>query len=63
MAVTIKVTWLPRQEGLEDAEIEMLTGCTGLTIIVKAFDVAVLMVTQVEFDVMKHVTISPFTGV
>jgi len=52
VAVAVNVTWLPRQEGFDEAVIEMLTGCIGLTIMVMAFEVAVLIVTQVEFEII-----------
>ena len=55
----MKVTLNPAQEGFEDAATDTLTGRLGLTVIVTELDVAGLPETQLAFEVITHVTISP----
>ena len=59
----MKVTGVPSHTGLAEAEIEMLTGSSGLTIIVTGDEVAGLSAEQVASDVSTHVTASLFAGV
>ena len=63
VGVAVKVTDVPEQTGLADAEIDMLTGKFGFTVMVTALLVAGLPVAQVEFDVNSQVTTSPVVGV
>ena len=60
VGVAVNVTEVPVQivvPGL--AAMLTLTGRFGLTVIVRAFDVAGLPVAQVAFEVSWHVTMSP----
>lgn len=57
--VAVKVTLDPAQDGFEDAAIDTLTGRLALTVMVTAFEVAGLPETQLAFEVMEQVTISP----
>ena len=58
----MKVTVLPRQNGFDEAEIELLTDRFGLTVIVTELLVAGFPVMQVAFEVKTQVIISPLTG-
>ena len=58
----VYVTVLPMHVGLDEATTEMLTGWTGLTFMVIAFDVTWVIGAQGEFDTISQVTISPFAG-
>ena len=49
--VAVKVTDVPEQTGLAEADIDTLTGRFGLTVIVTVFDVAGLPVAQDRFEV------------
>ena len=51
VGVAVKVTEVPEQTGLEDAEIDTLTGSSGLTVIVTTFETAGLPVAQVAFEI------------
>ena len=55
------MTLVPTHIGLLDAAMLILAGRLGFTVIVIAFEVAGLPVTQVAFEVNMQVTISPFT--
>jgi hypothetical protein len=57
-----KVTEVPAQTVVADAEIETLTGRFGLTIIVTAFEIAGLPVAQVALEVKWQVMASAFKG-
>jgi hypothetical protein len=57
-----KVTEVPAQTVVADAEIETLTGRFGLTIIVTVFDIAGLPVAQVALEVNWQVMASAFIG-
>ena len=58
----MNVTEDPWQKGLADAEIEILTGRFGLTVIVIVLLVAGFPVGQRILEVRTHITMSPFTG-
>ena len=58
----VKVTDVPAHTGLADAAIEMLTGSSGLTVIVTVFETAGLPVAQVATEVSRHATASLFEG-
>ena len=60
--VAVKVTELPWQNGLTEADIVILTARFGLTVIVTVFDVAGLPLAQAAFEVRIQVTRSPLTG-
>ena len=57
-----KVTEMPAQTVVADAEIETLTGKLLLTVIVKVFEVAGLPVAQVALEVNLQVMASEFDG-
>jgi hypothetical protein len=57
-----KVTEVPAQIVVADAEIETLTGKLLLTAIVTVFEIAGLPVAQVALDVNWQVIASVFTG-
>ena len=61
--VAVKVTKVPAQTGLEDGTTDILTGSSGLTVIVTVFEMAGFPVGQVAVDVKTQVTASLFTGV
>ena len=63
VGVAVKLTETPAQTGFADAAIETLTGCSGLTVMVTALDMAGLPVGQVALEVSIQVTTSPLTGV
>ena len=63
MGVAVKVTELPRQNGFDEAEIELLTARFGLTDIVTELLVAGFPVMQVAFEIKTQLTISPLSGV
>jgi hypothetical protein len=58
--VAVKVTSSPEQIGFEDAEILILTGRLGLTVIVMVFDVAGLPLIQLALEVITQLTVLPF---
>jgi hypothetical protein len=62
MGVAVNVTLVPEQIVVEEAEILILAGSNGLTVIVTVFDVAGLPVAQVAFDVRTQVTVFPLTN-
>jgi hypothetical protein len=57
-----KVTEVPAQTVVADAEIETLTGKLPLTVIVTVFEIAGLPVAQVALEVNSQVMASEFTG-
>jgi hypothetical protein len=59
--VAVKVTLVPGQIVVDDAEILILTGRFGFTVMVTVLDVAGLPVAQVAFEVNTQVTTSLFT--
>jgi hypothetical protein len=59
----LKVTDVPAQTGFPDGVIEMLTGKSGFTVMVTAFDVAGFPVGQIALDVSTQVTTSLLTGI
>jgi hypothetical protein len=60
--VPVNVIADPRQNGLAEADIVILTGWIGFTVIVIALLVAGFPVAQTAFDVKTQVTISPLFG-
>ena len=60
VGVAVKFTLVPQQIVVAVAEILMLTGKFGFTVIVIVFDVAGLPVAQVAFEVSTQVTVFPF---
>ena len=62
VAMAVIVTDPPRQTGLDDDEIAILTGCIGLTVMVIGFEVTLMMEVQLELEVIKQVTTSPLIG-
>ena len=63
MGVARNVTGLPIQKGLEDGEMEMLTGSNGFTVIVTWLLMAGLPVVQASEDVSVQVITSPLFGI
>ena len=61
VGVAVKVTLVPAQIVVADAEILTLTGRFGFTVMVTVLDVAGLPVAQVALDVNTQVTTSLFT--
>jgi hypothetical protein len=59
--VAVKVTLVPAQIVVDDAEILTLTGRFGFTVMVTVLDVAGLPVAQVALDVNTQATTSLFT--
>ena len=59
----MKVTEVPAQTGLAEAEIDTLTGSIGFTVMVTVFEVAGLPVGQLAFEVKTQVIASLFAGV
>jgi hypothetical protein len=60
--VAEKVTEVPAQTVVADAEIETLTGKLLLTVIVTVFEIAGLPVAQVALEVSWQVMASKFIG-
>jgi hypothetical protein len=60
--MAVKVTGVPAQMLLAEAEMLTLTGNTGFTVIVIALEVAGFPVAQVSEEVNTHVTTSPSAG-
>lgn len=58
VGVAVKVTLVPEQIVVAEAEMLTLTGKFGLTVILTGFDVAGLPVAQVAFEVRTQVTTS-----
>jgi hypothetical protein len=58
-----KLTEVPAQTVVADAEIETLTGRFGLTIIVTVFEMAGFPVAQVALEVSWQEIISAFIGI
>ena len=61
--VAVNVTEVPRQNGLDKAEMEMPTGRSGLTVIITGLLVAGLPVMQASEEASVHVMASLFNGV
>jgi len=61
VGVAVKVTLVPAQIVVDDAEILTLTGRFGFTVMVTVLDVAGLPVAQVALDVNTQATTSLFT--
>ena len=62
VGVAKKVTEVPAQTVVAEAEIETLTGRFGLTVIVTVFEIAGLPVAQVALEVNWQVIASEFAG-
>ena len=62
VGVAVKVTALPEQKGFVEAEIEILTGRFGLTVIVTALLVTGFPEGQTAFEVSIQLTTSLFMG-
>jgi hypothetical protein len=60
--VAEKLTEVPAQTVVADAEIETLTGRFGLTVIITVFEIAGLPVAQVALEVNWQVIASEFAG-
>ena len=58
----MKVTEVPAQTGLAEAETDTLTGSNGFTVMVTVLEVAGLPVGQVALEVKTQVTRSLFIG-
>jgi hypothetical protein len=58
--MAVNVTLVPEHMVVADAEILMLAGKFGFTVMVTVFEVAGLPVAQVALEVITHVTISLF---
>ena len=63
VGVAVKVTEVPAQTGLAEAETETLTGRLGFTVMVRVLEVAGLPVGQVALEVSTQVTRSLLEGV
>ena len=61
--VAVNVTRVPLHTGFAEAEIEMLTGKFGFTVMMIWFDVAGFPVEHGRLDVKTQQTVSPFAGV
>jgi len=61
VGMAVKVTLVPAQIVVDDAEILTLTGRFGFTVMVTVLDVAGLPVAQVALDVNTQATTSLFT--
>jgi hypothetical protein len=62
-ADAVKVTEVPEQTVVADANTETLTGRTGLTVIVTVPDIAGLPAAQVAFEESSHAIKSLFAGI
>ena len=62
VGVAVNVTLVPEQIVVAVAEILMLTGRFGFTVMVIVFDVAGLPVAQVALEVITQVTVLPFAN-
>jgi hypothetical protein len=62
-AIAVKVTEVPEQTVVADADTETLTGRTGLTVIVTVPEVAGLPEAQVALEVNSHAIISLLAGI
>ena len=63
VGVAVKVTLVPEHMVVAVAEMLMLTGRFGFTVMVIVFEVAGLPVAQVALDVITQVTVLPFANV
>ena len=63
VGVAVKVTEVPAQTGLAEAETETLTGRLGFTVMVTVFDVEGLPVGQVTFEVRTQLIVLPLAGI
>ena len=61
--LALNVTEVPAHTGLAEGATEMLTGSSGLTIIITGLEVAGFPVAQVAFDVTTQVITLLFTGI
>ena len=63
VGVAVKVTFVPEQIVVAEAEILTLTGRLGFTVMVTVLEVAGLPVAHVAFDVMCTVIVAPLVNV
>jgi hypothetical protein len=63
VVLAVKVTDVPEQTVVAAVLIVILGAVVGVTVIVTAFDVAVVVVAHATFDVNTHVTTSLFANV
>lgn len=63
MGTAVKVTLVPEQILVDEADIVILAGRFGFTVMVTRFEEAGLPVAQVALEVNSHFTRSPFTKV
>jgi hypothetical protein len=61
--VAVKVTLVPEQIVVAEADILTLTGRLGFTVMVTVLEVAGLPVAQVAFEVMCTVIVAPLVNV
>ena len=62
VGVAVNVTLVPEQIVVAVAEMLMLTGRFGFTVMVMVFEVAGLPVAQVALEVITQVTVLPFAN-
>ena len=62
VAVAVKVTLVPEQMVVAEAEMETLTGRLGFTVMVKVLEVAGLPVAHTAFEVIVQVMVFPFAS-
>ncbi len=63
VGVAVKVTGVPAHTFVAEGTMAMLTGSSGFTVSVNAFDKAGVPVAQSAFEVSWQVMISPLDGV
>ena len=63
VGVAVNVTEVPAHTGLAEAAIDTLTGSSGFTVMVMAFEVAGFPVVQVSLEVRTQEITFPFAGV
>ena len=63
MAVAVKVTAVPAQTVVADAEMDTLTGNNGFTVMVTVLEVAGFPVMQISLEVSTQVIASPIDGI
>ena len=63
MMTELNVTDVPEQTGFAEGEMDMLTGKSGLTVIVTTFETAGLPVAQVALEARTQMTWSLLTGI
>jgi hypothetical protein len=61
--VVLNVTDVPAQTGLAEGAIAMLTGKSGLTVIVTTFELAGFPVAQVAFEIISQEMVFVLKGI